>query len=194
MKRLLGITLLLVIVVSIVAQGLVPSNVYACSCAEPLPVQTAANGAEAVFAGRAVDTKEIKNLSGYVSKAVLFEVSRAWKGGNESQIVIYTGTGGGNCGYHFEPGKQYLVYAYNSSMYGTQEQLTTTICNRTTEIAYAQGDLDALGEGTVPSKQIDLESTFNPNQRGVWVWVAGAALLVLVVIIAATRRRARRGW
>ncbi|MBW9234790.1 hypothetical protein JQK62_21625, partial [Leptospira santarosai] len=80
----------------------------------------------------------------------MFEVAETWKGVSESQVFIITGSGGGDCGYEFQVGQDYLVYATESTMYGNQAELVTIICDRTTELGSAQEDLAVLGKGKEP--------------------------------------------
>lgn len=164
MKRNINWILLICFIVSIVTI-FIPSNVYACSCVQPLTVEAEFSRSEAVFAGRVLEVKENRNLSGSVTKSALFEIRQIWKGGSESQIIIQTGGGGGDCGYHFEEGKEYLVYAHRSTMYGDEEQLVTIICDRTKVLAQAQVDLAILGEGKVPTEQVKLEDELNVSVK-----------------------------
>jgi hypothetical protein len=159
----------------------IPSNVYACSCVQPLAVEAEFSRSEAVFAGRVLEVKEQRHLNGSMTKAALFEVSHIWKGGSESQIIIHTGLGGGDCGYHFENGKEYLVYAHPSTMYGDKELLITIICDRTNVLAQAQEDSAILGEGKVPTEQVNLEDELNHLNPYVWVTVLGIAVIGIIV-------------
>lgn len=54
-----------------------------------------------------------------------------------TEVEVRTGTGGGDCGYHFETGQQYLVYAWTRED-GT---LSTSICSRTRPLSEAGEDL-----------------------------------------------------
>ncbi|WP_029192873.1 hypothetical protein [Paenibacillus harenae] len=175
-----------------------PQNAYACSCAGPITVEEQLNHSEAVFAGRVLEVKEQKSVEGYVTKAVLFETKQIWKGGPESQIIIQTGSGGGDCGYHFEEGKDYLVYANRSDMYGGKEQLVTIICDRTKELAGAQEDLTVLGEGKAPTEQVQLEKKEPTEQVQLenerqsiqpFVWVALFAIAVVSMMVYLSWRR-----
>jgi hypothetical protein len=159
----------------------IPSTVYACSCALTPTVEAQFIRSEAVFAGRVVEVKEQRNLNGSMTKAALFEVSRIWKGGSESQIIIHTGSGGGDCGYHFEEGKEYLVYAHPSNMYGDKELLVTIICDRTNALAGVQEDLAILGEGKVPTVQVNLEDELDRMHPYVWVTVIVIAIIGLMI-------------
>ncbi|WP_134701103.1 hypothetical protein [Ammoniphilus sp. YIM 78166] len=90
---------------------------------------------------------------------VHFKVTNTWKGNVASAQTIATGFGDADCGYEFKEGKEYIVYASKSSMYGV-DKLSTTICRRTNELSSANEDLSVLGEGkpTEPkATPIDLE-------------------------------------
>ncbi|MCR2804243.1 hypothetical protein [Paenibacillus soyae] len=89
---------------------------------------------------------------------MLFEVDRIWKGGPDSQVVIHTGSGGGDCGFKFQAGNEYLVYASLSDMYG-EMQLTSIICDRTSALNLSGEDINLLGalsEEKLPTKQVKL--------------------------------------
>lgn len=164
------------------------SDVYACSCAQPQTVKDQFSRSEAVFSGKVLEVKEQKNVNGSMTKAALFDVSRIWKGGTESQIIIHTGSGGGDCGINFEKGKEYLVYAAPSSMYGGKELLVTIICDRTVALNQSQEDLAVLGEGKFPTEQVHLEGELSRMHPFIWVAVIG------VVAIGTTIFLFRRKW
>ena len=102
----------------------------ACSCNLPFPkptlnqaVRRAYKDYNAIFSGEALEI--IKNPNSYFL-TVKFRVDKSWKGKNSSILLVNTGRGGGDCGYRFEIGKKYLVYAY-----GSDAELGVTICSRT---------------------------------------------------------------
>jgi len=72
--------------------------------------------------------------------AVTFTVSQSWKGVSSRRVTIVTGRGGGDCGFEFKSGVDYLVYAYEPGGDGCQ----TNICTRTKELAHAAEDLAFL--------------------------------------------------
>lgn len=57
---------------------------------------------DAVFTGKVIEIQEKKQLNGLTKKYVLFEVKKTWKGISQSQVILTTGMGGGDCGYEFE--------------------------------------------------------------------------------------------
>ena len=126
---------------------------FACTCAPPPTNQSverqvvgARNEARAVFSGEVVEVREGPQDSFNV--VVRLRVERIWKGVSAGEVSIVTGRGGGDCGYRFEAGGKYLVYAYGSA----GGPLGTNICQRTKRLADAAADLKALGRGRPPAK------------------------------------------
>lgn len=74
---------------------------------------------------------------------VSFEVDRYWKTENETtdyeQLIVFTALDGNVCGYEFEVGKTYLVYAINWRH--DPNQLYTALGYRNQPIEYAVKDL-----------------------------------------------------
>lgn len=132
--------------------------VLACSCELPKQGETvkqavkrAHQNSNAVFAGEVVEV--ITNPKVFYLK-VRFKVERSWKNARTEELTIRTGRSiGGDCGYRFEVGEHYLVYAYGSE----REMLETNICQRTRKLADAEEDLKLLGKSITP--------TANPAQQ-----------------------------
>ena len=162
-----------------------PSNTSACSCAELPSVEEEFEQSQAVFSGKVVDVREKRSIKGYITKSVLFEVTNTWKGVKQSQIIITTGQGGGDCGFDFKEGQEYLVYANESTMYGAKV-LVSTLCNRTNEWSVLQEDLKILGEGQPPIEDVDLTGKHEGNQLYIWVAIVIAIGILLISIF---RRR-----
>ena len=177
MRNKLLITVVLCMVFSLLSLSIGPITSYACDCVKPPSVEDELERSQAVFSGKVLEVNEINK--GYMKKRVLLEVAETWKGVSESQVIITTGSGGGDCGYKFHVGEEYLVYANPSSMYGGQEELVSIICDRTTELSTAQEDLAVLGEGKAPPKQVDLTRK-ESNQSNFMIWIiANIAFVVL---------------
>lgn len=166
--------------------GSFPSITSACSCAELPSVEEEFERSKAVFSGKVVDINNKRSLIGSTTTSVLFEVTNTWKGVKQSQIIIKTGQGGGDCGYTFTKGKVYLVYAYESSMYGAKS-LVTIICDRTAVLSSSQEDLKVLGEGQPPMEEVNLSGKNNINQ--LYIWAAAAAAIGLIVFFNFIRRK-----
>jgi hypothetical protein len=71
---------------------------------------------EAIFFGRVLSVE--RNLdspgpSNLFVQAVRIEVTNSFRGAAEAgkEQVVYTGMGGGDCGYPFKVGTRYLIYA-----------------------------------------------------------------------------------
>lgn len=128
------------------------TDVLACSCDLSVPksslkqqVNKAKKKSNAVFSGKVLEIIK-QPLHHYISVRLLVENS--WKGTLLKEITITTGLGGGDCGYPFEIGKSYLIYANGSD----ENKLSTNICQRTTNLPDAIEDLKILGKGKAPKK------------------------------------------
>ncbi|GIN72096.1 hypothetical protein J14TS2_25710 [Bacillus sp. J14TS2] len=164
MKKLNLFLLMFVLFSALFVYGL-PIPVQACSCAELPEVEEGLEQSKAVFSGEVLNIKEKVNRSGYRYKSVLLQVNNTWKGVKESQVIISTGLGGGDCGFDFAKGREYLGYAYKSDtdLYGA-DTLSTNICDRTNTIHAAQEDLEILGEGESPTDKISLIEKENERE------------------------------
>lgn len=139
MKRLL-VPLLLV-----VACAWPMSEVYACSCAPPGTPLEERDMSDFVFAGEVlrIDTVIVET---YPWRSVRFRVQRLWKGPDSTQVDVLTGMNDADCGFPFEVGEKYLVYAWTYA-YEDGEAFNTNICSRTNVLSRAAENLTALGEG-----------------------------------------------
>ncbi|MCM3759799.1 hypothetical protein M3212_03240 [Alkalihalobacillus oceani] len=172
--------------------NLFPLSASACSCVENRGVEEALELADAVFSGRVLDVQEQKGADGSQAKAVHFSVDRAWKGVNETEIIIATGLGGGDCGIDFIVGEEYVVYANQSSWYASIAPLEAIICSRTTSLAAAEEDLRELGEGTQPEH--DVELMIGQSDPVKW-WtgaIGGMGVLVVLGLLWRKNRRKQR--
>ena len=81
----------------------------ACTCADLPPVETAFAWSTAVFTGipRSITLFESPYLYG---RAVTFEVTAVWKGEVPAEFVVFTGSGGADCGIDFDLDVEWLVY------------------------------------------------------------------------------------
>ena len=86
-------------------------------------VENSYKTASAVFSAEVIEISQQPNVYNVIIK---LKVSKSWKRINSQEIILTTGRGGGDCGYRFEIGKKYLVYAY-----GERNDLGTGICSRT---------------------------------------------------------------
>lgn len=131
-------------------------DVFACSCALPTKqslskqIKRSYQNSTAVFYGEVTEiTQKPENY--YVT--VKLKVERSWKNQAKSEVIIQTGRGGGDCGYRFEIGKKYLVYAH-----GSESSLGTNICSRTSISDADSKYLDKIKKPKLFSKQSEREN------------------------------------
>jgi hypothetical protein len=180
MKR----TLLLTSAVMLLAGRV--SGVLACSCVPPGPPTVELNRADAVFAGKVTDIDRplLFNTSADLVK-VTIEVTRFWKGGISRVVTVTTARETPTCGFPFEAGKEYIVYA--SKRDGALE---TNLCTRTKLLSNAQEDLSQLGLGEVP--KAEGAAPAKPSRRS-YRWPAGGVVLLVIILLLLRRRRRSAG-
>lgn len=147
---------------------LVPKQAYACSCVELSSPEVGFNQSAAVFEGTVTAVSRPSQLQYFVDElisyvpfvgghnfydwyntAVTIDVHQAWKGVDVDQVTLFTGRGGGDCGYGFTVGGNYLVYAYEH--YESEGRLVTDICSNTKPAGSAADDLVFLStQPTLP--------------------------------------------
>jgi hypothetical protein len=139
--RFLGLLLLLLSALSL----LDIHTALACSCAPPGSPGEALDGAAAVFAGQVVALDFGGPVDGVFSTGdpveVTFRVSALWKGPSQRSMVVHTVRSTVSCGYEFQLGREYLVYAT-----GSDKHLATGLCTRTRPLEQAGVDLAELGD------------------------------------------------
>ena len=119
----------------------------ACSCLPAGSVEAEYEHADIVFAGVVVSIEDprgdrVRALPEHERK-VTFRVMQWWKGDTlPDSVELWTGYGGGDCGYPVEVAKSYLVYARRDS----RNRLAFGICGRTAALICASKDLEELGD------------------------------------------------
>jgi hypothetical protein len=123
-------------------------SAQACSCISGGPPCQAYGNTAAVFIGTptAVDKTTVKRGDGarqydYPQRLFTFSVEETFRGVDAAKVQVVTGMGGGDCGYNFQIGEHYLIYAGrdpNSNVYGT------SICTRTRLVSEAGEDLEYI--------------------------------------------------
>jgi hypothetical protein len=96
---------------------------HACSCMSPAPtVEQTYQDADAVFSGRVqvLEPTKIEALFPDPRTQMVamvdgihahFAVIESWKGVAGREVDVWTGRGGGDCGYEFQLPEAYLVFA-----------------------------------------------------------------------------------
>ncbi|NLF24973.1 MAG: hypothetical protein GX589_04855 [Deltaproteobacteria bacterium] len=123
------------------------SDANCCDCLPEAAARSAKTSSTLVFSGEVVGKEQlsIPQLgSNYKEYLVKFRVLRYWKGEPTRNLTVRTAIGKDNCGYPFETGKTYLVYAVGG------ELPAVTSCSRTALLSenQAQEDILRLGAGT----------------------------------------------
>lgn len=139
-------------------------RLFACSCMGPALPCAAAGSSAAVFTGTVLEIVKPAPIApapnslpdGRIAlqsrrvgggsmpppplRTVRMQVNQVLNGvaPGQTQIDIVTGMGGGDCGYSFQNGVEYVVYAYQNS----DGRLQTGICSRTRPAAEAPEDLE----------------------------------------------------
>ncbi|MGH7450573.1 MAG: T9SS type A sorting domain-containing protein [bacterium] len=109
----------------------------ACSCWPPPPPAQAFAEADAVFMGKVESFEFIENGNRRLAKISLVKI---WKGDRHAVSDIYTGANSAACGYDFQIGETYIIYAYK----GEAGRLQTGLCERTAPLHSATEDLKYL--------------------------------------------------
>jgi len=119
----------------------------ACSCMESPSAMAAYNASNVVITGR---VSNIRNIYAQGSPTtplrlrVTIQVYRTLKGGfSGHRRYIYTAPHSAMCGYPFEVGRAYLIYAYRNTE-GGPPRLSTNLCSRTKPLSEAGPDLTEI--------------------------------------------------
>ena len=139
----------------------------ACTCllpaGSPREQATAAlEQADAVFVGRvlsitdtaAADSGDLVSIV-WSTRKVIVRVDSLWKGHATDSIIVWTGRGGGDCGYPFRVNAVYLIFADSRD----STSYFTTICTLTEDRPRAASIINALG---APMGHVGHDATNRP--------------------------------
>lgn len=124
------------------------NETFACSCIKmneslSKKVEKAFTQADLIISGKVVEIK-IVNKARMKSSAdpiiYRFEIIKTIKGKIEKEIIEITSeTSGASCGYKFELGKSYLVYARKSTHFAkmtkNESDFVTSLCDRNQKLS-----------------------------------------------------------
>lgn len=126
---------------------LTPAPGHACKCMLQT-VEQAKEQAAAIFEGHVTELASVpvQGDPSFTQARATLKLVRVWKGLDKTETVeVTTASETAACGFPFEKGQSYLVYA------GSGEQgYTVSLCSRTRPMADASEDLAALGGGVTP--------------------------------------------
>jgi len=126
------------------------TEVFSCTCIGSYQAETMRGVAEwytkqpgvaSIFEGKVIKQELHKGSVGAPASAmsmtdsgqfrqVEFAITRVFRGNKHDQVSVLTGFGGGDCGYNFQTGQTYLVYAST----GPAGAWFTSICSGTNAI------------------------------------------------------------
>jgi hypothetical protein len=183
-----------------------PRPALACYCSAPANPEEAIRPSDAIFSGSVVGITMPPPypINGVYWPALAeFRVASVWKGAVRPNVTVTYGPGDPSCGYDFQAGADYLVYARSYvdgpvlSIFGNsfqlplgERKLTTNACMRTRLLSTAQQDLAVLGQGDSPTARGLLDIVLD-NLLAV---VALVAALLIALVLYLLRRRRRRSF
>ena len=159
----------------VIVFSLARTTAMACSCMESGTPCESFGKAAAVFVGtvtgvhehdpfKGKDLAERRKLSDsgvsdWTVMAYKFSVEQAYLGVTDSEIEIFTGRGMGDCGFRFETGQRYIVYANRY-----KDKLSTSICTRTMPFSRATEDIAFLGTLSSAAPGVTIYGTVSRSQ------------------------------
>jgi hypothetical protein len=201
-KMILALTLLIVFSC---LSALIPSRSYACSCETQTDPVKAVEASKVVFAGKVLAIKnKVLDIEGILDQevAVLFDVAQSWKGQSQTQVIVLTRLGSPSCGYSFEVGQSYLVFA--SEYDHNDREIGTSSCSLTEELTSATEKLAKMGPGIKPTETLNLQGEMDrmavTNKlaylTAVWHRLAkyhvGEVILAAVIVLVCVRIGVKR--
>ena len=158
-------------------------QVHACKCVQPGSPSEEMEKFAAVFAGRVVSIEHSFDPNSTTRgpgdrTTVGLEVSTVWKGAVHEDMYVTTPPTGGSCGFAFEEGREYILYAHDSA--ADDDVYTVSICSRTALLSQAQADLEAFGDGDAPQS-----GTAGPQPEQTRDAVGNSALIAMLGAVAA---------
>ncbi|MFD0891410.1 hypothetical protein ACFQ08_43255, partial [Streptosporangium algeriense] len=136
------VTVLLLLAVAVVA---LPGTACACSCAPLKPAEQVGN-ASVVFTGTVLASRPAKTGSSVPAPVVYtFKADQVYKGQALTEYQVTTNADSAACGYNFEQGARYLVFASSreSGMIPTEPGLPlhTALCDGDQRVRAGAGPL-----------------------------------------------------
>ena len=139
---------IVLLAVALVFSAAAAAPVRACSCAEPPDVATCVANARAVFLGT-VTSIETVTEGPFVTIEAVFSVEKTWKGVAGPEARVVTSESSASCGYGFEFGVSYVVYA--NVWPNTDGPLRTSLCSRTHATYEGDPEIPLLGTPSLPT-------------------------------------------
>lgn len=118
------------------------TQAFPCTCIEEKialekKIQKAYNQVDAIIQAEVIDIVKIEHRNQPESFLVSVQIQKIHKGKLNMEILkIATPTDGATCGYKFEKGKSYLIYAWKASEENADDRIDfwTGLCDRNEEL------------------------------------------------------------
>jgi len=131
MQRIIYLCIILIVTLN--------NSLFACSCSKERSIEEEFAGVDIVFTGKVIKIEQSDDSYMGSASDVRFEVLKPYKGTTDRVITVRTSRYDISCGYSFEEGKQYLVYAYFQ-----HGRLAASSCSRTGKLSERLQDLELL--------------------------------------------------
>lgn len=159
---------------------------FACSCVPPRPIQEAYETSVAVFSGKVarIDADQFGRMA-------IFYVDTTWKGVSKDTVKVLTAAQSSACGYKFEEGRSYIVYAYSG---GEDSSLKTSSCSRTASAENALEHFMVLGAGYAPTEtgvrdRVVIDNGINSSILAI-IGIGGAVVATIAYMTLRKRNKA----
>ncbi|MGM0883016.1 MAG: hypothetical protein ACQEXQ_18520 [Bacillota bacterium] len=181
MNSLRWICVLVVVTISIGSTLMLPNVALACSC-EAGTLQEMKDRSDAVFEGTVTSVNQ-STLSLIRSSAkgvkASFQVNEVWKGHVTPTIEVYSTGSGDTCGYEFQEGERYLVYARS-----TGNSLEVSLCSGTVLQSAASDHVAELGSGSLPPQPVEpIQQSSDQSWRHILLFISIGCLITIVFVI-----------
>ncbi|SDS64480.1 Tissue inhibitor of metalloproteinase [Paenibacillaceae bacterium GAS479] len=195
MRKYVGISLMLALLLSIIV---LPSPVQACSCVAPGTTQEELVKSDVVFSGKVALIRDrfanpftapfIEDDGNPYQVRLVTEA--VWKGELGREAVVFTSVSGGSCGFPFEDGQRYLVFAHTDK----KGKLVASSCSATEKLTDTGSSkrLVQLGSGQLPLPVEPAEAPHSSTAGWTISILAGGVALAAFVIMLLFRRSRKR--
>lgn len=141
------------------------ARVAACTCIVGEPFITYVTGADAILTGKVISQEEGGTPDqGIYAIPFDIKVTKVWKGANQPTVTIATSNS--MCGYPFEVGKEYLIFANVED-----GQLYADSCSRSQPFETAERDIALLDTLFSPSPLLAFHPSATITVRGESVYL-----------------------
>jgi hypothetical protein len=167
-----------------------PREASACSCVKSDSIQEITSRSDAVFEGTATSVKSSSlTLFRSPAKAVKasFQVNEVWKGHVAPTIEVLTANSSDSCGFEFQEGERYLVYAA-----ATGKSMEVSLCSGTMLHSKANEHIAWLGSGSLPPQpSSDIQQTDDSLPRSIYLGIGALAVVMTGMIVYRKQKRSK---